>query len=111
MQRLTGSGAALGAVLVLTTLAIQAAPVADYDSIRAARPDGRSIAVSNLVLERDAYRLELRSGTVHFLAAVGADTFGAVFIGDGAYHLKPATANEQLHLRLFTNTPQLEELT
>jgi aminopeptidase N len=71
--------------------------------LRAARPDGRTIAVKDLTLERDAYRIDLRSGVIHLLAPVGGETFGAVFIGDGSYQLNPATDSERRHLQLVTN--------
>ncbi len=88
-------------VLVASTSVAQDAP--DYRSLRASRPDGRTIAVKDLTLERDAYRITLRSGTVHLLAPVGGTTIGAVFIGDGSYQLAPATDNERRQLQLVTN--------
>src|SRR4030095_7374506 len=97
-------------VLTLVATTASAATVAEYEAIRAARPDGRSVPVQGLTLVRDVYRIELRSGTVHFLTAVGGETFGAVFIGDGAYHLTPATSSERRHLRLVTGDPRLETL-
>ncbi len=37
----------------------------------------------------------------------GADTFGAVFIGEGEYLLNPATSAERRHLQLVTNTTEV----
>ncbi|HET9192153.1 MAG TPA: M1 family aminopeptidase [Vicinamibacterales bacterium] len=71
-----------------------------YRDLRASRPDGRTIPVKRLILERDAYRLTLESGAVHLLAPLGRDTFGAVFIGQGSYLLNPATPAERRHLQL-----------
>ena len=88
-------------VLLASTASAQEA--AEYRSLRASRPDGRTIPVNNLTLERDAYRITLRSGTVHLLAPVGRDTVGAVFIGNGSYQLTPATDTERRHLQLVAN--------
>ncbi len=95
--------------LFLLFLAIPAAvfaappsPAADptYAALRAARPDGRTMAVHGLTLERDAFRFQLDSGTFHFLTAVGGRTVGAVFVGHGSYRLSPATENERRQLAL-----------
>lgn len=82
-----------------------------YEALRAARPDGRSVPVTNLVLERDAFRFTFASGAFHFLAPVEGRTFGAVFAGQGSYELKPASAAEKKHLQLSTRQPALETLT
>src|SRR5215510_16169191 len=91
------------ALVLLAASTASAQEAADYRTLRASRPDGRSIAVKDLTLERDAYRITLRSGTVHLLAPVGRDTVGAVFIGDGGYQLTPATDTERRHLQLVAN--------
>jgi hypothetical protein len=90
-------------VLLLVASSAFAQDATEYRALRASRPDGRTIAVKDLTLERDAYRITLRSGTVHLLAPVGRDTVGAVFIGDGSYQLTPATDTERRHLQLVTN--------
>jgi Peptidase family M1 domain len=79
-----------------------AAPATDptYAALRAARPDGRTVAVEGLTLERDAFRFQFDAGTFHFLAPVGGRTVGAVFVGHGSYRLLPATANERRQLAL-----------
>jgi hypothetical protein len=83
-------------------LAAAAAPVPDstYAALRATRPDGRTVAVQGLTLERDAFRFQFESGTFHFLAPVDGRTVGAVFVGHGSYRLIPATANERRQLAL-----------
>src|SRR5204863_1249692 len=93
----------LACVLVALASTASAQDGLEYRALRASRPDGRTIAVKDLTLERDAYRITLRSGTVHLLAPVGRDTVGAVFIGDGSYQLSPATDNERRHLQLVAN--------
>src|SRR3972149_1454704 len=52
-----------------------------------------------------------RFGVVHLLAPLGADTTGAVFMGEGAYSLNPATAAERRHLALVSGNARLETLT
>ena len=101
----------LACVLTLVTTTASAATVAEYEAIRAARPNGRTVPVQGLTLVRDAFKIELRSGVVHFLPPIDDDIIGAVFIGEGAYHLTPSTASERRHLRLKSGDPQLETLT
>jgi hypothetical protein len=80
------------------------APLADgpkdptYAALRAAKPDGRTLAVTGLVLERDAFRFEFATGTFHFLAPVEGRTIGAVFLGQGTFRLTPATLSERRRL-------------
>jgi hypothetical protein len=98
----------LACALTLIATTASAASVAEYEAVRVARPDGRSLPVEGLTLVRDAFRIELRSGTLHLLTPVGGRTIGAVFIGEGAYQLTPATAAERRHLRLVTGNDKLE---
>ncbi|MCH7746706.1 MAG: hypothetical protein IH939_01280 [Acidobacteria bacterium] len=90
---------------------VSAQTVPEYDAVRAARPDGRTIPVNGLTLVRDAYRIDLRSGVLHLLAPFDGETFGAVFLGEGEYRLEPATDAERRHLRLVTGDERLETLT
>lgn len=102
---------ALLLLAVAATSAAQAASDPTYAALRAARPDGRRIPVNNLVLERDAFRFQLDSGAIHFLAPVDGRTFGAVFVGQGSYRLTPATPNERRHLALVSGGgPDFETL-
>ena len=105
MRRL---GLSVASILFVTSVA---AAVPEYQAIRAARPDGHVSVVENLVLERDAYHFEFRTGAFHFLAPAGGRIFGAVFLGDGSYILRPATAAETRQLRLMTREPNLDVLT
>ncbi len=77
-----------------------AAPDPSYTALRDARPDGRTVPVNGLVLERDAFRFQFDSGAFHFLAPVQGRTVGAVFVGRGSYRLSPATENERRQLAL-----------
>src|SRR5688572_6996579 len=100
----------IACLLLLVASTASAQDATEYRDLRAARPDGRSVTVKDLVLERDAYRITLRSGVVHLLAPLGKDTFGAVFLGEGEYLLNPATAAERRHLQLVTNNNTTEVL-
>jgi hypothetical protein len=90
------------ASLLATVLAAPLAAAGDptYTALRAARPDGRKIAVAKVVLDRPPFRFQLDSGTVHLLAPVDGRTVGAVFSGHGSYRLIPATPNERRQLAL-----------
>jgi len=106
----------LRAILVAVVGVLAVAPavraqVTEYDAVRSARPDGRVVPVEGLTLQRDAYRIELRSGNLHLLAPLGDETFGAVFLGSGTYTLQPATPSEQRHLQLVTGDRDLGSLT
>src|SRR5947209_1485119 len=100
-----GHRRSLPLLLASFLFALLAAPLAaasdpTYAALRAARPDGRKIAVANVVLERPPFRFQLDSGTVHLLAPVDGRTVGAVFVGQGSYRLLPATPNERRQLAL-----------
>jgi hypothetical protein len=97
-------------LLLLVASTASAQDATEYRDLRAARPDGRKVTVKDLVLERDAHRITLRSGVVHLLAPLGKDTFGAVFIGEGEYVLNPATSAERRQLQLLTNNDTAEVL-
>ncbi len=88
--------------LLATALAAPLAAAGDptYAALRGARPDGRKIAVANIVLDRPPFRFQLDSGTVHLLAPIDGRTVGAVFSGHGSYRLTPATPSERRQLAL-----------
>ena len=94
-------------LLILVTSTASAQEATEYRDLRASRPDGRTIQVKDLVLERDAYRITFQSGAIHLLAPLGGDTFGAVFIGQGSYLLSPATEAERRHLQLVSNSTEV----
>ncbi|HUP46118.1 MAG TPA: M1 family aminopeptidase [Thermoanaerobaculia bacterium] len=96
--------------IALSAASLQASEVPQYQQMRAARPDGRSAAVSELTLARDAYRLHFTAGTFHFLTPLGERTWGAVFLGEGEWQLRPAVENERRQLALVTGRNDLEVL-
>jgi hypothetical protein len=87
-------------ILLLLPAVLVAATDPAYTELRNARPDGRTVPVSGLVLERDAFKFQFDSGAFHFLKPVGGRTVGAVFTGHGSYRLSPATENERRQLAL-----------
>jgi len=99
--------AAACVLVLLAASTASAQEAADYRGLRASRPDGRSIPVKDLTLERDSYRINLHSGVVHLLAPVGRETVAAVFLGDGSYQLTPATGAERRHLQLVTGSAEV----
>ncbi|HVS30548.1 MAG TPA: hypothetical protein VMS98_03740 [Thermoanaerobaculia bacterium] len=76
--------------------------------MRAARPDGRVVAVQDFTLTRDVYRIHFQSGTFHLLAPLGDRTWGAVFLGKGSFELRPSAEAERRHLALVSNQKNLE---
>jgi hypothetical protein len=82
-----------------------------YAALRSARPEGRVLAVENLILERDAFRFRFASGTFQFLRPVADRTGGAVFLGEGSLEIRPATEAERRHLAFVTGSKTLEILT
>jgi len=81
-----------------------------YVALRASRPDGRSVALTNFTFDRDAYHFTL-NGSLHLLAPVNGVTTGAVFTGRGEYTLTPATLNEQRELAINSGDDKLTALT
>lgn len=96
----------------LASLAAAAAFAADpvYVALRAARPEGPAVSVSQLALERDVFRFRFDKGAFQFLAPVEGRVTGAVFAGEGSWELRPALEVERRHLALLTSQPNLEVL-
>jgi peptidase M1-like protein len=94
--------------LILCSAAL-AASDPTYVVLRAARPDGRTIALNDFVFDRDVLHFTL-NGKLHLLAPVEGKTAGAVFIGQGSYELKPATPQEQRQLAINSGDDKLEVL-
>ncbi len=83
---------------LLSTSAAAATARSTYDALRGAQVDGRTIAVSDLVLERDAFEIRFSSGRFHLLEPVAGVTPGAVFVGEASYRVSPASAVERRRL-------------
>ncbi len=78
-----------------------------YRALRAARPDGKAVAVRDLTLERDVFRFRFGTGTFQFLTSVEGRPFGAVFSGDGTLELQPASEGERRYLAFVTGEKAL----
>jgi hypothetical protein len=87
-----------------------AAPDASYTALRNAKPDGRTVALTNFTFDRDVIHFTL-NGTLHLLTPVEGKTAGAVFIGQGSFELKPATPQEKRQLAINAGDDKLETLT
>ena len=96
-------------VVLVFASSLSAADDPTYAALRAARPDGRSISLANVVFDRDAYRFTL-NGSLYLLAPVNGATFGAVFVGTGSYTLTPATEDEKHQLAMNTDDDKLAVL-
>ena len=115
-RKIAAAGVLAAALALCATAALAgAAPAAlppdpVYAALRAARPTGKAFSVSNLQLERDAFRFRFISGTFQFLAPVEGRTVGAVFVGDGSMDLIPATEAERKRLAFQQGDKKLEVL-
>jgi len=96
-------------VLCLIAGGMSAESDPSYVALRAAKPDGRTIALTNFTFDRDVMHVTL-NGTLHLLAPVEGRTAGAVFVGQGSYELKPATPQEKRQLSLNAGDEKLETL-
>src|SRR5256885_7598304 len=81
-----------------------------YAALRAAAPQGGTIAVSNLTLQRDVFTFHFQTGNFFFLTPVEGRTFGAVFVGSGRFELRPANEIERRHLAFVNRRKTLETL-
>jgi hypothetical protein len=88
-----------------------AAPNANafYRQLRTLSPAGDPIAVKNLVLQRGDATLTFQSGNIEFYPAVNGKVTGAVFLGQGHFHLTPPTAEEQHNLKILTHSETFDE--
>jgi hypothetical protein len=80
-----------------------------YQQLRSLSPSGDVIAVNNLELKRDAATFTLRQGNVAFYTAVNGKVTGAVFKGEGHFHLTPPTAEERHNLAIFNHKDEFDE--
>lgn len=95
--------------VLLLSVSLAAAADPTYAALRAARPDGRSLALVNAEFDRDAFHFTL-NGTLNLLAPVDGTTFGAVFVGTGSYTLTPANEAEKRQLAVYMKDDKLEAL-
>ncbi len=95
------------AILLPVCLAAQNTD-ANYRALR----DGKlaeSFTAENIVLQRDAGTVTLKSGEISFQAPVLGRQAIAVFTGQGRFHLKPAAATESARLRFTIGAAEIDE--
>lgn len=80
-----------------------------YDQLRTLLPGGDAIAVNNLVLKRDAATFTFQSGSIAFYGEVNGKVTGAVFKGEGHFHLTPPTAEERHNLAILAHGEEFDE--
>ena len=80
----------------------------DYVALRNANP-GASFHVANLTLKRDNATFTFTAGQFSFLPPVLGRVVGAVFTGEGSFHLDPATAMERTYVRRISGEQPVEE--
>ncbi len=74
---------------------------ATYQQLRGLMPGSDVITVNNLVIRRDAATFTLRQGSIAFYSAVNGKVTGAVFKGEGHFHLTPPTPEERHSMSAF----------
>ncbi len=80
-----------------------------YQQLRGLLPGGEVIAVKDLEIKRDAATFTLRSGNIAFYGQVNGKVTGAVFKGDGHFHLTPHTAQERHNLAITNHSEEFDE--
>lgn len=80
-----------------------------YQQLRNITPGGKTIAVRDFVLKRDAGTFTFKSGNFFFLTPVQGKTTGAVFIGTAIFSLEPPLAMEKRSLELLTKSAEMVE--
>jgi hypothetical protein len=79
-----------------------------YRTLRSLRV-GVTLRVENFTLKSDVAAFQMKQGTLTFLAPVQGKITGAIFIGEGHFHLKPATIIDRRELNRRAKTEELDE--
>lgn len=79
-----------------------------YRQLRNLLPAGPSLQVNNLVLKRDAATFTFTHGSFTFFGEVNGKVTGAVFGGQGHFHLTPPTPTERHSLQILTKAPEFD---
>jgi hypothetical protein len=82
---------------------------ATYQQLRGLLPGGDVILVNNMELRRDAATLTFTRGNFAFYGEVNGKVTGAVFKGDGHFHLTPPTASERHNLSVLNHAEEFDE--
>jgi hypothetical protein len=80
-----------------------------YQALRARSASGPSFRVKGVTLKRDAGELQLTEGTVTLYNEVNGRVTGAVFQGQGVFHVEPPSAMERHQLKLTMKSEVLNE--
>src|ERR1035437_1452747 len=80
-----------------------------YQQLRGLMPGNDVITINNLVLRRDAATFTLRQGSIAFYSEVNGKVTGAVFKGEGHFHITPPTAEERHNLSILAHTEEIDE--
>ncbi|HJQ37648.1 MAG TPA: M1 family aminopeptidase [Thermoanaerobaculia bacterium] len=78
-----------------------------YTALRAARPDARTITLTNFTFVQDVFKFTL-NGKLVLLQQVEGKTPGAVFLGQGSYEFKPVSAAELRQVQINAGDDRLE---
>jgi hypothetical protein len=70
---------------------------------------GQTFRFDNFTLTADAATLQFQKGTLTFLAPVDGVVTGAIFLGEGHFHLKPVTHLDARELSRRTGAAEVEE--
>jgi hypothetical protein len=97
------------AFLLFLALPLLADDTETYKALRAAKVDGRTVALSNFTFDRDAYHFTL-NGALHLLGPAAGHDAVAVFLGQGSYDLTPALEAEKRQLAIWAGDDKLTAL-
>lgn len=82
---------------------------ATYQKLRGLLPGDDVIAVNNLELRRNAGVFTFSHGNFAFYGEVNGKVTGAVFKGEGHFHLTPPTAQERHNLAILNKSEEFDE--
>jgi hypothetical protein len=80
-----------------------------YQELRGLLPGSDVITVENFELHRDAATFTFRRGDFAFYGDVNGKVTGAVFKGDGHFHIKPVSAEERHNLSILNHSEEFDE--
>ena len=80
-----------------------------YKQLRSLLPGGEVVSVSNFELHRDAAILTFTRGDFAFYGEVSGKVTGAVFRGQGHFHLTPPTPEERHNLKILAKSEEFDE--
>jgi hypothetical protein len=103
---------AIAKTTVRITVPEKSSAFANTDPVyRQLRTDGlgESYRFDNFTLNVDAATFEFQKGTISFLSPVNGNVTGAIFVGEGHFHLKPVTPLDARELKRRTGAEEVDE--